>query len=529
MFASPTLSPEERDLVLQEAKKGPQKSRIPVRKFGSSNLQPPGKGGKESGRRKPPENPKSRSKDAQPPKRRRKRRRAILITSLLLIIFGSLGFIKVLSVGNAILSPDRSMIAQLADVLFRKGALLGEEENRINILLVAIGGEGHKGENLADTIILASIRPNEKDVALLSIPRDLYVEIPGSELFSRINAVHAYGEQKAPGKGLAMLKEKITEISGQPVHYVARVDFLAFKKIVDEIGGVDIAIDNSFYDYWHKISFPAGTEKMNGERALAYVRARYIEGPEGGDFKRAERTQQVLLAIRNKMLSAHTVVDIRALSGILDALKDHVATSFTLSELKKLADLTGEISNESIHSTVLTTGKDGLLVGTTEILGGRPAAVLRPRAGLQNYEEVHKLAANIFNEAEVITPPSEEIEEPVATPEPSPTPEPETVETENPSLEIRNGTNVSGLAGRTSAALEQEGFTTSSVGNAAIKSRTQTIVIDLSEGKKAASLKSVLSSLGLSSASDFPEAEKQPADVDFIIFLGTDVTDKFSD
>ncbi len=273
---------------------------------------------------------------------------------VLLVVLG-LAAAKLLSVGNAVLNPDRSIIGQLSEFLFRRGTLAGESENRVNILLVAIGGEGHAGENLADTVMLASFRPQEKDIAILSIPRDLYVKIPGAEFYSRVNAVHAYGENQRRGDGLRLLRKAVQDVTGQEVHYVARVDFAAFKRVVDEIGGIDITIPRSFYDYWHKISFPEGTEHMNGERALAYVRARYIEGPEGGDFKRQERIQQALLAMRKKVLSAQTAVDIRALAGILDALRDNVATNFSLADLKRIDELTRTLEKKDSRTAVLTT------------------------------------------------------------------------------------------------------------------------------------------------------------------------------
>lgn len=542
---APILSRQERDTVLREAH-GDVGAHIPVRTF---RVPPAGSGGDARAGKGPPPGPRPprgggpgrppwddarpphgpHSGRIAPPPRRRRARRAILVALAILFALVALSAVKLLSVGSAVLSPERSIIAQLTDLLFRRGTLQGEKENRVNVLLVAIGGEGHQGENLADTVIFASLRPQEKDVALLSIPRDLYVRIPDAEFYTRLNAVHTYGENQRRGEGLKLLRKKVAEITGQPVHYVARVDFIAFKRVVDEIGGIDIAIPRSFYDYWHKISFPEGTEHMNGERALAYVRARYIEGREGGDFKRAERTQQVILAIRTRVLSAQTAVDIRALAGILDTLRDNVATNFTLSELKRLAELSREIPDDRMYAAVLTTGADGLLVGTTEILSGRPAAVLRPRAGLDQHGEIQQFVKDIFSQARVAPPPGPTVAE--ASPPPTPTASPTPVATvadEQPTVEIRNGTKVTGLAARTAGALEKkDGFSIVGVGNAAIRNRTQTIVVDRTGGKKPVSLQALLATLGVSTAVNFPEAEKEPADASFVVFLGTDVAEKF--
>lgn len=542
MSPRPVLSPEERDLVLSEARRDDSGTRIPIRTPALGTAIPPsgstrnpagGAGGmKPTGAFKggPPASPIPLQRF---PPRRRRRRTIMVVVGLLLVIF-LLTAGKLLSVGSSVLSSERSILGQLTDLLFRRGALQGEKDNRVNVLLAAIGGEGHQGENLADTIILASFRPKENDVALLSIPRDLYVKLPDTEVTMKINAVHAHGEQQR-GQGLPLLRRKISEITGQPVHYVARVDFLAFKRIVDEIGGVEIVIHEGFIDYWHRINFPQGTEHMNGDRALAYVRARFIEGPEGGDFKRAERTQQVLLAIRKKVLSAQTAFDLRALAGVLDALRDNVETNFTLAELKRLIELTRGIEDGNIRSSVLTTGKDGLLVGSTEVLGGRPASVLRPRAGLEEYREIQAFAADIFAKAGSAPPPaaggtSSSEASPAASPSTARTdasPEPTTVAAEQPTVEIRNGTNVTGLAARVSKALAKSDFTVMAVGNAAIRNRSETIVVDRTGGKKPNSLQALLDALGITTAVSFPEAEKAPADASFVIFVGADVAEKF--
>lgn len=505
--------------MLRETKRG-EATRIPIH-TGPANA-PTLRG---SGSPNVPPRPRS----VIPPPRPPRRRRLLLVVLLLVLVLLGLAVGKLLSVGGAVLTSERPILAQLADLLFRRGTLQGEKENRVNILLAAVGGEGHQGENLADTVILASFRPQDKDVALFSIPRDLYVKIPDTEVYTKINAVHAYGENQKRGQGLALLRRKVAEITGQSVHYAARVDFLAFKRIVDEIGGVEIAIPEGFYDFWHRINFPKGTEHMNGDRALAYVRARYIEGPEGGDFKRQARIQQVLLAIRKKVLSAETAVDLRTLAGILDALRENVATNFSLGELKRLADLSRDTPHENIHSAVLTTGADGLLAGSTEILGGKPASVLKPRAGLDNYGEIQAFAGDIFARARTAPPPAGEdgLHRGGLVPSATPSPTPATMESEQPSVEIRNGTLATGLGARTAKAASKLGFNVLAVGNAAIRNRTQTVVVDRTGGKKPQSLRALLDALGVGTAVNFPEAEKETIDANFVVFLGSDVAEKF--
>lgn len=526
MCARATLSPEERQSLLREVRSSDTGERVSVRAGSRDGARGDG-GGRGSTVIRPP----GSGRGGRPPRRNRLRTTILLVLTLLFLVGGLLSA-KVLNVGKNVLSPDRSIFAQLTDLLFRGNrTLAGEKENRINILLIAIGGKGHKGENLADTIMVASMRPKEKDVALLSIPRDLYVQIPDASVYTKINAVHAYRENAQRGEGPLLLKQKVEDITGIPLHYYARVDFTAFKQIVDEIGGVDITIKEGFFDYWHKISFPAGTEHMNGERALAYARARYVEGPQGGDFKRAERQQQLLLAIRNKILSVNTAFDLRAVSGILDALGDNVATNFQLWEFKRLFELARDIPREQIRSAVLTTGPKGLLIGGTEILEGKPASILRPRLGLEKYDEIRDLAAHIFERTAMSPAPSTDAPAPTAapatpTPSPSPSSTPASVTTEKPTVDVRNGTTVTGYAGRVKAALEGKAFTITDVGNATKRDRTTTIVVDRSGGKKPKSLDALLDALDVKTAVTFPDAE-QESDADFVVFLGTDKAERF--
>src|SRR3989338_4027494 len=368
------------------------------------------------------------------------KRSAILITILIIIGVGIFGY-KIIAAGDKITVTDRSILGQLKDLLLKQGYMLeGESEGRINIMLIAVGGDGHKGEALADTIMIASLDPYTNRASLMSIPRDLYVQVPGRDFYSKINAVHAYGESQKVDDGPILLSKLVENITGQPIHYYARVDFTAFKSIVDAIGGINITIDNSFFDYWHKISFPAGTEKMNGERALAYVRARYIEGPEGGDFKRAARQQQALLALREKVFSVQTALDFTRANAILDSLSENIRTNLQLWEMKRFYELGRLIKPDEVHSVVLSTGPQGVLTGGTELLGGTPASVLRPRTG--NWGEIQQVAQNIFSTPtlpDTITPPA--TPPPAGGPTPTPTPAVAVIE-------IRNGNAVTGRAAR---------------------------------------------------------------------------------
>ncbi|MGH7927585.1 MAG: LCP family protein, partial [Candidatus Binatia bacterium] len=294
----------------------------------------------------------------------------------------------------------------------------------------------------------------------------------------------------------------------------------AFKSLVDAVGGVNITIENSFFDYWHKISFPAGTEHMNGERALAYVRARYVEGPEGGDFRRGARQQQVLLALREKIFSVNTALDFGTLTSILNSLSDDIRTDMELWEMKRFFELSRLINPKEVKSVVLDTGHNGVLVGGTELLGDAPAAVLRPRTG--DYSEIQAIAANIFSDevgTNITATPASELQETPA----SDTAQPESAEApeeELPILEIRNGTNITGLAKQTSDSFEEDGYTVAAIGNAATRDRQETVVYAL---KTSASdgAQQVAEILEAEADTGLPEGEAESS-ADVLIILGTD-------
>lgn len=443
------------------------------------------------------------------------------VVIVIAISSGIFGY-KIIAAGDSISAANRSILGQLKDLLLNQDKLLaGESDNRVNVLLIAIGGNGHKGKNLADTIMIASIKPNDQTAALLSIPRDLYVQVPNEQYYTKINAVHAYGESQKNNHGPQLLREIVEEITGLPIHYYVRVDFTAFKGIVDSVGGINITNDNSFYDYWHKISFPAGTEKMNGERALAYVRARYIEGPEGGDFKRAARQQQALLALRQKVFSVQTALDFTRINSIINSLANNIRTDMQLWEMKRFYELSRLVNPDQVNSTILTTGPQGVLVGTTEILGGTPASVLRPRTG--NYSEIQQIAKNIFNQPDNTTN-QQSVNQ---SPSPIPSPAPSTQATpaaplSKPSLEIRNSTSITGLAKKTSDDLKQQDYEIVAIGNAVTRDLSQTIIY-ISSPEHQTSASTLSEHLNAETIATLP-ANEPTTKADILIILGDAAT-----
>ncbi|MEK7084690.1 MAG: LCP family protein [Patescibacteria group bacterium] len=338
-------------------------------------------------------------------------------------------------------------------VFSRDIALEGERKDRINILLLGMGGVGHDGPFLTDTIMLGSIQPSTHSVALISIPRDLEVSMDGYGT-NKINHANAFGEAKHTGWGGAFTAEVVEQNFDIDIHYYVRLDFKAFEEIIDAIGGITVNVERSFTDHmypaagneYQTISFEKGVQTMEGERALQYARSRHGSNGEGSDFARAKRQQKMLLALKEKALSFGTILNPVRLNTIMESLDTHLTTNMEFSEMITLLKLGKEFKTGDITSHVLDTKEDGYL---TEAVNEGGAFVLRPKTG--NFEAIQSLIDGIF----------EGEEGSIAVDTPPQLPPPKTPA----SIEIQNGTWRAGLAARMKKRLEDRSFSIRTIGN----------------------------------------------------------------
>jgi polyisoprenyl-teichoic acid--peptidoglycan teichoic acid transferase len=247
-------------------------------------------------------------------------------------------------------------IGQVAQVIVANDSEVwpAPHNGRVTVLLLGVDSRGtlRDGGLNTDVMTLVTIDPISKTAALLSIPRDLYVSLPGANIQSRINTAFARGEvNHLPGGGAAYAQETITANFGVPLQRYAIIDFNGFKQIVDAVGGVDIdvpheIVDNAYPtpDYGtEQLVIPAGRIHMDGNLALKYVRTRH----QDSDLDRLQRQQQVMLAIRDKALSIGTLDKV---PGVLNAVGDSLATDLTLPEILSLAKKWSQIPRENIHT-----------------------------------------------------------------------------------------------------------------------------------------------------------------------------------
>lgn len=210
----------------------------------------------------------------------------------------------------------------------------------------------------SDTMMLITIDPLTLQAGMLSIPRDLWVEIPGFK-HNRINTAYMLGEAyNLPGGGPALAQQTVENLLGVPVTYFAVIDFHTFERLIDEIGGIDVLVKERI-----RIA-PIGAESsyleakpyhLNGAEALAYARVRKNAG---GDFGRAERQQQVILAALDRVVGFDVLPGLVTRSPALyQELATGIRTNLTLEQIVSLAWLALKVPKENIQSGAIAPPK----------------------------------------------------------------------------------------------------------------------------------------------------------------------------
>jgi LCP family protein required for cell wall assembly len=382
--------------------------------------------------------------------------------------------------------------------------LKGEGDGRVNILLV--GKDAAAG--LTDTIIIASINPIQKEAALLSIPRDLYVKT-GTGGYTKINAVYANARnqvlngrktddqaKRADDAGFEALENVIESKIGIPIHYHVMVDFEGFKQAIDTVGGVDINVTDelavqeqmNIEGRWYNLNVQPGQQHFDGFRALAFARSRHTSAR--GDFSRSERQRAVLVALKSKVFSAGTYANPLKISSLMSNFGNHVQTNLAVNEISRLYDIGKDIDGSKVASVGLADPPNNYLV--TDNIDG--ISIVRPRAGLDNYKEIQNFIRNKLKDGFLAD--------------------------ENATIAVLNGTNVAGLAGRTAEELKSYGYNVSQIADAPTKGYTSTIIVDLRNGQKKYTKAYLEKRFGTSVVSSLPDSNINPGTADFVIILG---------
>lgn len=383
--------------------------------------------------------------------------------------------------------------------------LSSEGDSRVNILLLGVGGPGHDGADLTDTIMIASLDPANKKISLLSVPRDLWVKIAGNG-YSKINAAYTYGKQQSKSKktndqivdGLNLLDKTVQPILGISIHYHVLVDFSAFQQAVDAVGGIDVNVPEQLYDptiawenHYNSVIAQKGIQHMDGHKALLYAKSRETSS----DFARAERQRLILVALKNKVFSAGTFANPVRISSLFDSLGNNVYTDFDTSTIRCLYSEISKVPSTSIKSLDMVKPPNNLL--TTGNING--LSVVEPRAGLFDYDDIHDFVHSSLRDGFIAR--------------------------ENAKVAVYNATNTAGLATSTANTLKSYGYNVTAIQNSPNATNpATTTVVDLSKGVDKYTRYYLERRFGTTAAGKLPAGSgiTPPIGTAFVIILGND-------
>ncbi len=340
-------------------------------------------------------------------------------------------------------------------------------QERVTILLLGIDRRAGEAERAyrTDSIMLVSIDPVAKTAALLSIPRDLWVELPNGQMDS-INQANYIGDlYEIPGGGPGYAMQTVRHNLGVSVDYYVRMDFTAFTTIIDAIGGIEINNPTDINDQaypdgsygFDPFVLPAGRHTLNGYDALRYARTRH----DDSDINRAQRQQQVVMAVRDKILSAGSLPAlITQAPSIYSTLNESIQTNLTLDQLIALALLAQDIEDQNIRRGVIDFGY------VENYITPEGRQVLIPLR-----DEIRQLRDELFTIDAAIAP-SEDFVDPAR------------LQSEAAVIQVLNGSGIQGLAGTTRDWLAAQGIAVIDPGNADRVDYTGAVILDYSGGAK---------------------------------------------
>ena len=228
--------------------------------------------------------------------------------------------------------------------------------SRVTILLMGLDYRDWEAGEVprTDSMILLTIDPMTSSAGMLSIPRDMWVNIPGYDYY-KINQAYYFGElDQLPGGGPALAVKTVESFIGVPINYYAQIDFGAFVRVIDEIGGVKIDVPEKItidpIGDSPKVTLEPGRYTLNGELALAYARSR----KGSTDFARAERQQQVILAVRDRILQFDQMPSlVTKAPKIYQEISSGLQTNLTFDQAFRLGLLAMELPAENIRKAVI--------------------------------------------------------------------------------------------------------------------------------------------------------------------------------
>lgn len=370
-------------------------------------------------------------------------------------------------------------------------------KTRVNMLVMGVDARSPDvTAPLSDTMILFTFDPVSNTAGMLSIPRDMWVKIPGGE-YAKINTAFSVGEAlKLPGGGPALATETVENFLGVPIQYYAQIDFEAFIGFIDHIDGVKLTIeepiDLAFVDTGDFVSLEPGRYTLNGSYALAYVRNR--DGGNG-DLDRAKRQQQVILAIRDRLIEFNMLPQLLANSDVIyQDISKGVKTNLDFGQALSLARRVLEIDRSSIQHFVIDNQYVNYSTSPTGL------SILRPIP-----DKIRELRDQVFYGATV-------------SPETAAKTLQDNIQQENARVSIVNGSNIPGLETSTADYLGKQGLQITNVAAGAYQGYTSITIY----GAKPHTAKYLIDLMKIAPSQRITYSYDPAAAYDLVVTIGDD-------
>jgi LCP family protein required for cell wall assembly len=380
---------------------------------------------------------------------------SLLIIGLVVVVGGFLGFKFFHNIDKVF---GGNVISNIGSLFSSDTNLKGESSGRINILLAGDSSDqiGHGGADLTDSILIASIDTQNNNAFLLSIPRDLWVNIPGMG-WEKINAANDNTATYFPGypqNGMGILEHLITSDLGIPIDYYALSDYGAFSSAVNAVGGVTVNIQSpdprGLYDPNVDLRLPNGPVALDGQEALNLARARGdgygSYGFPNSDFDRTDHQRQIFTAVAQKAKTIGVLANPIKVGDLFDTLGNNVETDLSLKDVLALIKITRNMNLSKIQSfaycSTLSVGLNGcttpVLTDYTDPISSQEAII--PIAGIGDYTQLQQYY-NQLTSSNALT-------------------------KENADIVILNGGNTSGIAAVYQTKIDNAGGNVTSIGDA---------------------------------------------------------------
>lgn len=432
--------------------------------------------------------------------------RGVAVALVLIITFGGLLFSQSYIKLHKVFKGGTETAAALQPNV-KPDLLKGEGSGRVNILLLGRGGGTHDAPDLTDTMMVASIDPVNHTSTLVSLPRDLWINLP-SQGVMKLNAAWQAGEFKylgkvAPGStdpkaiqaGFSTVDQAVEDVLGVDINYNVLVNFQAFQQAVDTVNGVTVNVPADLVDptmAWENGNNPvlakAGIQNFNGVQALRYARSRETSS----DFARAQRQRDLLVALKAKIVSLGTLSNPVKISGLLNSFGNNVQTDLSLKNAQRLYTIVRGIKDSDTTSVGLADGANQYV--TTGNINGQ--SVVLPKAGLFKYDAIKQFIHMQLKDPFIVK--------------------------EKAKVLVLNGTLIPNLASAKATELGTYGYNIVGSGNTPSSDWTRTQLIDLSRGKDKYTKHYLEQRLGVTAATSMPDNTIQTNGADFVIIVGTD-------